>query len=85
MIGEPEHSSIVKELIDAGVEWQPTEALQSAINIISSSKAVVQCRHRFDACQCATGYSHNSHVSGRLDVFASVLELLSIIWQRVPC
>jgi ADP-heptose:LPS heptosyltransferase len=41
MIGEPEHSLIVRELIAAGVCYEPTNILQKAINCISSSRAVV--------------------------------------------
>jgi hypothetical protein len=41
MVGEPEHSLIVRELIAAGVVYEPTETLQKAINCISSCRAVV--------------------------------------------
>ena len=41
MVGEPEQSLVVRELLAAGVVYEPTETLQKAINCISSSRAVV--------------------------------------------
>jgi hypothetical protein len=41
MIGEPEKSVLVRELLAAGVSYEPTELLQEAINCISSCRAVV--------------------------------------------
>jgi len=41
MVGEPKHSLIVRELLAAGVFYEPTDTLQKAINCISSSRAVV--------------------------------------------
>ena len=41
MLGEPERSAVVRDLVASGVKWQPTPDIQEAINIISSSQAVV--------------------------------------------
>ena|ERR1700733_2371002 len=41
MLGEPDRSAVVRELIASQVQWVPTPAIQEAINIISSARAVV--------------------------------------------
>ncbi len=41
VIGEPENSPAVSQLIAAGLTWLPTPSLHDAIDVISSSRAVV--------------------------------------------
>ena len=41
MLGEPEHNEIVRVLIAAGVNFEPTENLQKAIDCVSSCRAVI--------------------------------------------
>ncbi len=41
MLGEPERSAVVFDLIEHGVEWIRTPTIQNAIDIISSAMAVV--------------------------------------------
>jgi ADP-heptose:LPS heptosyltransferase len=41
VLGEPDRSSVVAELIELGMPWIATERIQDAIDIISSAKAVL--------------------------------------------
>jgi ADP-heptose:LPS heptosyltransferase len=41
LVGQPEHSEVVKELISSGLNWIPTPNLQDAIDIVSSASIVV--------------------------------------------
>jgi Glycosyltransferase family 9 (heptosyltransferase) len=41
MVGEPERSGVVQDLIESDVPWEPTLAIQDAINIVSSADSVI--------------------------------------------
>lgn len=41
VVGQPDYSGIVAELIHFGLEWLPTPLLSDAIDVISSSKMVI--------------------------------------------
>ena len=41
VVGQPQESPIVRQLIDAGLSWMPTPLLSEAVDVVSSCKAVV--------------------------------------------
>jgi len=41
MLGQPDKSAEVRELVDLGLPWLPTDSLATALNLISSARAMV--------------------------------------------
>jgi hypothetical protein len=41
VVGQPEQSQAVQELLDEGLDWTPTPTLRDALDVVSSARAVV--------------------------------------------